>query len=73
MKLGYLIEIGLCDEDFLVREEEDLRILFLKKYKISQVQLPLYRYRQHDNNITNNVEHMIQCQDKLDHEHIGKR
>ena len=73
MKLGYLIEIGLCDEDLLVREEEDLRILFLKKYKISQVQLPLYRYRQHDNNITNNVDYMKNYQEKLDHKHNGGR
>ena len=65
-KLDHLIEIGLYDEDFLVREEEDLRIRFLKKYVISRVQLPLYRYRQHENNMTNNVEHMDTFQKKLD-------
>ena len=71
-KLDHLIEIGLYDEDFLVREEEDLRIRFLKKYDISRVQLPLYRYRQHENNITNNVEHMDTFQKKLDHKHNGE-
>ena len=72
-KLDHLIEIGLYDEDFLVREEEDLRIRFLKKYDISRVQLPLYRYMQHENNITNDVEHMKQFQEKLDHKHNGER
>ena len=72
-KLDHLIEIGLYDEDFLVREEEDLRIRFLKIYDISRVQLPLYRYRQHENNITNHVDHMQNYQDKLDHKHNGER
>ena len=72
-KLDHLIEIGLYDEDFLVREEEDLRIRFLKKYDISRVQLPLYRYRQHEKNLTNNVEHMKKYQEKLDHKHNEER
>ena len=71
-KLDHLIEVGLYDEDFLVREEEDLRIRFLKKYDISRVQLPLYRYRQHKNNITNNVNNMKKFQEKLDQKHKGE-
>ncbi len=49
-----LIDIGLYDESFLLHEERDLRIRFLKKYVISHVEVPLYRYRRHDENITNN-------------------
>ena len=49
-----LENIGLYDEDLILHEEKDLRIRFLKKYKIFQVKLPLYRYRRHDQNITNN-------------------
>jgi glycosyltransferase involved in cell wall biosynthesis len=72
-KLDHLIDVGLYDPNFLVREEEDLRIRFLKKYDISRVQLPLYRYRQHENNITNNVEHMKKFKEKLNHKHSGER
>jgi len=53
-----LIDIGLYDESFLLHEERDLRIRFLKKYNIHRLELPLYRYRKHDNNITNNVAAM---------------
>lgn len=49
-----LIDIGLYDESFLLHEERDLRIRFLKKYVISHVEVPLYRYRRHDENLTNN-------------------
>lgn len=53
-----LIDIGLYDESFLRHEERDLRIRFLKKYKIYRLELPLYRYRRHDSNITNDKDAM---------------
>jgi len=68
-RLDQLIDIGLYDEDFLVREEEDLRIRFLKKYSISRVHLPLYRYRKHENNITGNDHDMQKFQKKLNKKH----
>lgn len=57
-RMEQLIDIGLYDENFLAREDEDLRIRFLKKYNIEYVHLPLYRYRKHENNLTNNSELM---------------
>ena len=51
-----LIEIGLYDEEFLLYEEIDLRNRFLKNYKIERLHMPLYRYRQHSNNITRNFD-----------------
>ena len=52
-KKKQLIEIGMYDETFLMNEEKDLRIRFLKKYKISRIEIPLYRYRKHEKNMTN--------------------
>lgn len=49
-----LIAIGLYDEQFLLNEDQDLRIRFLQKYNIKHIELPLYRYRQHDHNLTSN-------------------
>jgi hypothetical protein len=60
-----LIDIGLYDESFLLREEEELMIRFKSKYKISRLQLPLYRYRKHENNITNNKETMKKFKKRL--------
>ena len=57
-----LIDIGLYDEAFLLHEERDLRYRFLQKYNIHRVELPLYRYRRHETNLTNdaaaNARHM---------------
>lgn len=53
-----LIEIGMYDEDFLRHEDQDLRIRFDAKYTMKRLELPLYRYRRHENNITNDKEEM---------------
>ena len=53
-----LFEIGLYDEKFKMREEEDLRIRFEKKHNIHNIELPLYRYRKHEKNMTNNKKDM---------------
>lgn len=58
LRMEQLIDIGLYDENFLAREDEDLRIRFLQKYQIDRIQLPLYRYRRHENNLTNDVNKM---------------
>lgn len=57
-RTAHLIEIGLYDENFRCHEEKELRVRFEKKYRIHCLKLPLYRYRRHDKNITNNKEAM---------------
>jgi glycosyltransferase involved in cell wall biosynthesis len=64
-----LFDIGLYDESFRAREEEDLRIRFNEKFSIYHIPLPLYRYRRHDNNLTNNTTVMDQYKDVLNEKH----
>ena len=64
-----LFDIGLYDETFRAREEEDLRYRFLKKHSIYNIILPLYRYRMHDNNLTKNEIEMDKYKQKLDDKH----
>lgn len=53
-----LFDIGLYDEGFRCHEERELRIRFEKKYSINRLELPLYRYRRHESNMTNNAGEM---------------
>lgn len=55
---AHLFDIGLYDEAFRCHEERELRIRFERKYSISRLELPLYRYRRHDKNITNDLRAM---------------
>lgn len=57
-RLEHLINLGLYDENFLVHEDKDLRLRFNEKYKVFRIPLPLYRYRKHQNNITNDEKKM---------------
>ena len=68
-RIEQLIDIGLYDESFLAREDEDLRIRFIKKYSIDRVELPLYKYRKHENNLTNNKEKMDDFHEMLKIKH----
>ena len=54
-RIDQIIKLGLYDSDFLLHEDLDLRARFIKKYKIHRLELPLYRYRQHEENISKNL------------------
>ncbi len=64
-----LFGIGLYDENFKMREDEDLRLRFEKNHNIKNLELPLYRYRKHDNNMTNNKEGMAKYKKILKSKH----
>ena len=66
---GQLIEIGMYDESFLRHEDKELRIRFEEKFNVSRLALPLYRYRRHENNITNDTEKMEHYMQTLSHKH----
>ena len=53
-------------------EDKDLRMRFEKKYKISRIELPLYRYRRHEQNMTNNEEKAEKFSKLLNYKHSNK-
>ncbi len=68
-RIEQLIDIGLYDENFILHEEKELRYRFTKKYEITRLQLPLYRYRQHQSNITKDLELKAIYEDLLNEKH----
>lgn len=57
-RIEHLIDIGLYKEGQLWNEEKELLNRFLEKYSITHLNFPLYRYRKHDGNMTNNKKMM---------------
>ena len=56
----HILNVGLYNEEFRNLEEKELRARFDKHYTVEHLTVPLYRYRRHDHNITNNkasIEH----------------
>ncbi len=72
-RIEHLVELGLYDEKFLAHEDRDLRIRFLDSRKIHRVALPLYRYRRHENNMTNDRAHMSEHLHQLRKKHGGAK
>ena len=68
-RIEKLIDIGLYDDKFFSREEEDLRHRFLQRYSLTQVQLPLYRYRRHGQNMTDDQKTMEKYHTLLKQKH----
>ena len=56
---------GLYDEKFRYHEDADFRLRFEKNNKIERLKIPLYRYRRHKTNITNNTRKMKIYRDRL--------
>ncbi|HUT43138.1 MAG TPA: glycosyltransferase [Desulfobacterales bacterium] len=67
-----LIDIGLYDPKFIFNEEMDLRIRFENKFSIKHIELPLYRYRQHDNNSSKDQGKVAKFDDLLKQKHKTK-
>jgi glycosyltransferase involved in cell wall biosynthesis len=51
-KRQLLINIGLFDENLKIHEDKDLFIRFSKKYKITYLPYPFYRYYQHNESLS---------------------
>ena len=68
-KKKHLENIGLYDNKFLYHEDKELRLRFKKKYKISRLNIPLYRYRMHTSNMTKNRNKMKDYKKKLHIKH----
>ena len=65
-----MLNLGLFDERFRIREEEDLMIRFINAgYKLLRLPLPLYRYRKHGNSLTTNKQAMQNYQELLSNKH----
>lgn len=65
----FLHNVGLYDEKFKAREEEDLRIRWKKTYNIYNLIIPLYRYRMHESNLTKNSNAMDTASSMLEEKH----
>lgn len=51
-----MLDVGLYDASLAIAEDVDFRLRFEKKFRMEQMNLPLYRYRMHKNNLTSDGE-----------------
>ena len=61
-----LCDIDFYDETYKMREGHDLVKRFLKKFQLFHIPMPLYRYRIHNSNRTNNIEEVAKYDSMLE-------
>ena len=62
---GSILKIGLYNINFRAMEDEEFRLRYLQKYKIHNIELPLYRYVMHKDNLTKNTKLIKKFKKKL--------
>lgn len=61
---SYLEAIGLYDKEFRNAEDYELLSRYIKNFNGFHLRLPLYRYRQHDSNMTSDAEERQRWENK---------
>ena len=71
-KKKHLVKIGLYDTNLKINEEKDLLIRFKNNYNLESIKFPLYRYRKHIDNMTNDIDEVKYFDKKLKQKHSDK-
>jgi CMP-N-acetylneuraminic acid synthetase len=77
----YLEELGGYDEEFRCQDGYELWVRLIRNYKVRNVNLPLFYYRQHQANLTRNEDRILETRsrilakansrDRLDHQAVA--
>jgi CMP-N-acetylneuraminic acid synthetase len=60
-----LKNLGGYDEEFSCQDGYDLWIRFIQKYKVKNINLPLFYYRKHNSNLTNNEDKILETRARI--------
>ena len=64
-KKDLIEKVGFYDEEFNCQDGFDIWLKFIKKYKVQNVNSPLFFYRKHENNLTKNENKILKTRNKI--------
>lgn len=70
IRTDFLKEVGGYDEQYKCQDGYELWIKFATKYKVSNVNIPLFYYRQHGSNLTSNEDRILSTRLKIKENYI---
>lgn len=65
IRLEFLKQLGGYNESFTCQDGYDLWIKFVTKHKVTNINRPLFYYRRHQQNLTNNEERILHTRQKI--------
>lgn len=69
----YLLAVGGYDEQFTCQDGYDLWIKFCSRYKVANINLPLFYYRQHGSSLTRNENRILETRAAIKRAHVRRR
>lgn len=73
IRVEYLRNLGGYNENYTCQDGYELWIKFISKYKVTNVSVPLFSYRRHSSNLTNNESKILDTRAKIHQEHVEKK
>lgn len=68
----FLLALGGYDESFTCQDGYDLWLKFIDRHKVENINLPLFYYRQHGNNLTRNEERILSTRSEIKRVHVER-
>lgn len=72
IRLDFLKKLGGYNESFTCQDGFDLWLKFITHYKVTNINKPLFYYRKHENNLTNNEGKIIKTRRLIKQAFIGE-
>lgn len=69
----YLQNLGGYDESFTCQDGYELWVKFISNYKVTNLNLPLFYYRQHGNNLTRNEDKILSTRAAINKKNVKSR
>lgn len=73
IRLSCLKEVGGYDEDFTCQDGYELWLKFIAKFKVKNINEPLFYYRQHSSNLTKNEHKILSTRAAINKKNIEKK
>ncbi len=71
IRKDFLVEVGGYNSNFDRQDGWDVWLKFIDSYKIKNVNLPLFYYRKHEGNLTNNSNKLLEARSKIYKHHAN--
>jgi len=68
-----LLALGGYNEDLTCQDGYDLWVRFIEEYKVANVNLPLFYYRQHPSSLTRDEAKLFEARARIKEHHAGNR
>jgi len=73
IRRDFLVNLGGYDESYSCQDGYELWIKFIAHYKVTNINKPLFSYRQHGNNLTTNEDRILETRSKIKENFINNK